>query len=81
MGTQVPIGNIRRFPQKVIVTNIKRVFGVSSLHLATHNHMHLGVECLRNMVFDWCFVLVINMKKKSMIVNLERRINPGTLTS
>ena len=37
---------------------------MSSFHLATRNHMHLGVESLRNVVFDWCSGLVINMQKQ-----------------
>ena len=63
-GTWVPIGQIFIFLLKMIVITITQVESVSSLHLATRNHMHLGVEFLRNVVFDWCFGLVINMKKK-----------------
>ena len=51
-GTQVPIGQIESFPLKVIMSTITRVASVSYLHFSTCNHMHLVLECLRNVVFD-----------------------------
>ena len=40
-GSQIPIAQITSFPLKVIVTTITRVSHIASLHLATHNYMHL----------------------------------------
>ena len=50
--TQVPIGQIASFPLKVIVRTITQVASVLSVHLATRSHMHLGVDCVRNAVFE-----------------------------
>ena len=61
-GTQIPIGQITRFPLKFIVSTIARVAGSSTLHLATWTHMCIGVECLRGLVYDWCSGLVPIMK-------------------
>ena len=49
---QVLIGQMARFSLKVIVRTITWVAGVSYLHLATYNHVLLGVEWMRNVVFD-----------------------------
>ena len=77
LGTWVPIGKIASFLMKFIVTTIMWFFGVSALHLATHNHMHLGVECLQNTVFYWCSGLVMNMKKKLNDTRLGKKKNFG----
>ena len=37
--------------------------------------MHLGVECLRNMVFDWCSGLSINIKKQIIDCKLGKKKN------
>ena len=62
MGSQITIGQITRFPLKFIITTITRVAGVATLHLNTQNYMHVGVECLRNVIFDWCAEILVNMK-------------------
>ena len=59
------------------MSTITRVVGVSSLHFATCNHMHLGVECLRNVVFDWCLGLIINMKKQLNDCKIGKKKNFG----
>ena len=74
-STQIPIVQTAGFLLKVIVRTITHVTDVLSLHLDTPNHMHLGVQCLRNIVFDWCSILVINMKKQLTDCNLGNKNN------
>ena len=49
--SEIALGQIMSFPLKFIVTTITWIAGVVTLHLATHSHVHLGVECLRIIIF------------------------------
>ena len=62
--THILIAQITIFPLKVLVRTIVRVVGSSTLHLATVTHMHIAVECLWGVMYDWCSSLVPIMKKQ-----------------
>ena len=61
-GSQISISTISSFPLNFIMKTITRVARTATLHLATRNHMQIGIECLQGKIFEWCIGLLEDLK-------------------
>jgi hypothetical protein len=60
--SQLPIQAINNLSLNIVILILTRITGSNSLQQASRPLMFYSVECLRPMVYDWCTLILDNMK-------------------